>query len=367
MRRIAIFILTVIFLPTISVSAVLAEAEAEDFGMDEIMEALPGEVAELMEDINPLELTFGAVVSEIWEMFKRELTKPLKMLISLIGVILLCAAAETLRDSSGKSASSATQAFEMAGVLAGAGIMSAGIADAVIRTSSTLTAAGAFMLTFIPVLAGIMAVMGQLVSANLFNTAVVAAAQVFSQVMVMALMPLSVSILGVSIAGAVSPDLKADRLAGTVRTVVVWVLGLLTTVFVGLLTIQSLVSGNADSVAMKSFKFVMSGGVPIIGGMLGDALGVVNGSMGVVKSATGGFGMIAIVAVVLPTFLSVVTFRIALSLASAVSALFGANRLEALLKSGEKVLSITLAMLVCFLLIMLVSVALMIRIGTGGA
>jgi stage III sporulation protein AE len=340
------------------------------FGQAEIIEALPEQAQDIMAQIEPMELTFSAVVGEIWQMFLAEVSKPLMMLVSLVGVVLLCAIAETLRDSSGGksgTSSSANRAFEVAGVLAGAGIMSAAIAEAVIRTSSALTAAGAFMLVFIPILAGIMAVMGQLVSANLFNGAVVMAAQVFSQVMVMALMPLSVSILGVSIAGAVSPDLKTERLANTVKTVVIWVLGFLTTIFVGLLTVQSLVSGNADSVAMKAFKFTVSGGVPIIGGALGDALGVVNGSMGVLKSTTGAFGMIAIVVVCLPSLLSVIAFRIALSVSGAVSGLFGASRLESLIKSGESVLSIILAMLVCFMLIMLVSVALMIRIGTGAA
>jgi stage III sporulation protein AE len=117
---------------------------------------------------------------------------------------------------------------------------------------------------------------------------------------------------------------------------------------------------------MKAVKFTVSGGVPFIGGAVSDALGVVNGSVAVLKSTTGAFGIVAVVAVCLPALLSVICFRIALALASAISEMFGANRLGSLLKSGEGVLSIILAMLVCFMLVMLVSVALMIRIGSGG-
>ncbi|MCL1902922.1 MAG: stage III sporulation protein AE [Oscillospiraceae bacterium] len=362
MKKIILFILIVILFPQ---AFVAAEEFVQDFGQDEIREALPETAQEYMENIKPLELTFSAVVSEIWELLKKEVTKPLKMLVSLTGVIILCAAAETLR-ASGEKAGSNSHAFEIAGVLAGAGIMSASIAESVTRTSQTLTAAAAFMLTFIPILAGIMAVMGQVVSAGLFNTSVLLAAQLFSQVMVTALMPLSASILGVSIAGAVSPDLKTENLAKTVKTVVIWVLGFLATVFTGLLTVQSLVSGNTDTVTMKAVKFTVSGGVPIIGGAVSDALGVVNGSVAVLKSSTGAFGIISIVAVCLPSIISVVCFRIALSLAGAVSDMFGSARLSSLLKSGESVLSVILAMSVCFMLIMLVSVALMIKIGSGG-
>jgi stage III sporulation protein AE len=351
-----------------TVSAVAEEFEQSAY--DGIMGALPSEAAEVVDNIEPLELTFGAVMAEIWRLLKGEVMQPLKLLVSLVGVTVLCAAAGALRDSSGSSKSgtgtAAVVAFEMAGVLAGAGIMSAAIASSVIRTSQTLTAAGAFMLTFIPILAGIMAVMGQLVSANLFSGAVVVAAQIFSQVMVTALMPLSASILGVSIAGAVNPDLKTERLADTVKTVVIWVLGFSATIFTGLLALQSLISGNTDSVAMKAVKFTVSGGVPFIGGAVSDALGVVNGSISVLKSTTGAFGIIGVAVVCLPALLSTICFRLALNLSSAVSSLFGADRLTALLKSGENVLSIILAMLVCFMLIMVISIALMIRIGTGG-
>ncbi|MCL1831771.1 MAG: stage III sporulation protein AE [Oscillospiraceae bacterium] len=361
-------------IPVLSVSAEGLPETSDDLSEleravnEEIVNALPPEVGDRLTDINPLELTFGGVMAEVWEMLKSEVTRPLQLLVSLVGVIILCAAANALRDSGGGAAKStaATAAFEIVGVLAGAGLMSAAIAQNVLRTSQTLTAAGAFMLTFIPILAGIMAVMGNLISANLFSTAVVAAAQIFSQIMVMVLMPLSASILGVSVAGAVNPDLKTDKLAETVKTITVWVLGFSATIFSALLGLQSLVAGNADSVAMKAVKFTISGGVPFIGGAVGDALGVVNGSVGVLKGTTGAVGMIAIVMVCLPPILSTILFRLSLNLAGAVSGLFGTDRLTSLLKSGENVLSVVLAMLVCFTLIMLVSIALMIRIGTGG-
>jgi len=337
----------------------------------DIFGALPPEVGDFVQGLDsPLELTFGTVMSEIWSILVNEITAPLQMLASLVGVIVLCALANILRDSSGSGAansanSGSTQAFELVGVLAGSGIIVMTVAQTVIRTSESLTAAGAFMLTFIPILAGIMAIMGQLVSANLFSSAVILAAQVFSQVMIMALMPLSASILGVSITGAVNPDLKTEKLGETVKTVVIWTLGICATVFSGLLGLQSLVSGNADSVALKAVKFTISGSVPFIGGAVGDALGVVNASVGVLKNTTGAFGIIAVVAVCLPAILSTVCFRLALSLAGAVSGFFGTERLGTVLKSGENVMSIILAMLVCFTLIMVVSIALMIRIAGG--
>jgi len=335
-----------------------AHIDPQELGID-LSEAFPE-----FEHVDTLELTFMGVMSEIWDMLKGEIMKPLKLLISLIGVILLCALAQTLRDGSNTGEGSKS-AFELVGVLAGAGLMSAAIAECVVRAGQTLTAAGAFLLTFVPILAGILAVMGHLSSANLFNTAVIAAAQVFSQVMATALMPLCASVLGVSIAGAVSPDLKTERFANAVKTVVVWVLGFSATIFSGLLTVQSLVTGSADSAAMRAVRFTVSGGVPIVGGAVSDALGVLNGSMGILKNSTGAFGIIAIGSVCLPVLLSVICFRLALTIAAAVSDMFGVTRIGSLIKSSEKVMSIILAMLICFMMITIISIALMIRIGGG--
>jgi stage III sporulation protein AE len=340
----------------------------EDIINHDMFESLPPDVSSFIQNLDsPLELTFGAVMGEIWQILVNEITAPLQMLAALVGVIVLCAAANALRESSGSpgTGTASGQAFDMVGVLAGAGIIAMTIAQTVLRTGETLTAAGAFMLTFIPILAGIMAIMGQLISANLFSSAVILAAQVFSQVMIMILMPLSASVLGVSIAGAVNPDLKTEKLAETVKTVVIWVLGISATVFSGLLGLQSLVSGNADSVALKAVKFTISGSVPFIGGAVGDALGVMNASVGVLRNTTGAFGIIAVTAVCLPAILSTVCFRLALSLAGAVSGFFGTERIGTILKSAENVMSIILAMLVCFTLIMVVSIALMIRIAGG--
>jgi len=335
----------------------------------DITGALPDEALEIADNLNvtpdegALNLTFGGVMSEIRRLMKSEVTKPLKLFASLCAVILLCSLAEALRDSS--NGSGAVKAFETAGVLAGAGMISGFIAESVVRTSGVLSAAGAFMLTLIPILAGIMAVMGQMTAAGLFNSSVIVAAQIFSEVMAAALMPLSATILGVSVASAVTPDLETGKLASAVKTVVIWVLGFSATVFTGLLTVQSLVASAADSVAMKAVKFTVSGGVPIVGGAVSDAIGIAANGLALLKSTTGAFGIIALAAVCLPPLLSAVCFRLALTAAGAVSDLFGVKRLGTLIKSAENVMSIILAMIICFSMVMLVSIALMLKMGGG--
>lgn len=340
-----------------------------DYGGEEIAGALPDEVREELidEGITPesggaMSLSAGSVFDYIIKTFKDEWTAPVKMFTSLTVIILICSLAETLRDSA--RSTRASDVFGMVAVLSGAGIMTVGVSEAASRAADALSAGSSFLLTFIPVFAGIMAITGQLSGATAFAGVLVAAAETFSVVMTTVLVPLTTCVLGVSVAGAVNPDLKVERLAEAVKKIAVWVLGLMTTVFVGLLSLQSFVTSSADSVAMKAAKFVVSGGVPFIGGAVGDALAAVKGSVSVVRASTGTFGIIAALMLIAPPLISAVCVRFSLTLAAAVSEMFGTDKLTSLIKCGESVMSVIFAMMSAFLVLAVVSIAVTLAVSS---
>jgi len=343
----------------------------ENMGQDQLINALPEGTRNILysNDITPdnagaLELSPFTVIRGLWNLFMQELTSPLRMLAALTGVILLCAAAETLRDGAGSNKASDT--FGLVGVLAGAGLMIVYVSECVAKAAATLNAGATFLLVFVPVFAGIMVVCGQLTTASVFSATLVAAGQVFMYITSAVLTPLASCILGVSAAGAVNPDLKIDSLSKTAAKVVSWTLALLVTVFTGLLSLQSFISTSADTVAMRAVKFTVSTTVPIVGGAVTDALAAVRGSLNLLRGSTGTFGIIAGLTIIAPTMISVFCHKIALGLAAAISDIFGLNALSALLRSGENVVGIIFAMLFCFTLILVISVALMLLMWNGG-
>ncbi|MCL2638521.1 MAG: stage III sporulation protein AE [Oscillospiraceae bacterium] len=372
MKRILIFIL-LFFSFSIPAYADDFGQDASDFGSDVLISALPEEAREFMSEnyITPdnagaLSLSPFSVIRGLWDVLMRELARPLRMLAALTGVILLCAVAETLRDGASGSTGKASDAFGIVGVLAGAGLMIMYVSEIVVRAAATLHSGGIFLLTFVPVFAGVMAVAGQLTTASVFSVSVITAGQVFTYITSMILTPLVSCILGVSAAGSLTPDLKIEALAQTIQKVVIWTLGLLVVLFTGLLSLQSFISGSADTVALKAAKFAVSNSVPFVGGAVSDALSTVRGSVNILRNSTGTFGIIAGLIIVAPTLISVFVHKIALSLAAAISTVFGLSQLSSLLKSGESVMGIIFALLFCFTLILIISVALMLFIWNGG-
>ncbi len=364
---------TLIFIAILLLSLLMgmtAYAEAEfDYGRAALEEAVPPEAAELLEAENIDPDSGGAVSFEnalgyLGSLFMEQAVAPLRLLVSLCGIILLCGLSGSLSDNASDKLSGL---LATVGVLAGAGMTVAAISEILGRTLELLSAASIFITTFIPIFAGVLSVMGRATTASAINTVTLAATQLFSQLAVNFLAPLCGTIMGLSITGAIHPQLDLPRLGELIKKIVVWALSLLMTVFMSILSVQTFVTGSADSILMRTAKFAVSSGVPIIGGTISDAVSTVHGSLGLIKSSVGTYGLVAAAVIILPTLINVVCYRLSVTAAEAVSDVFGVKELSALLKSCGAVMSIIIAVIVCFLLLNTIAAVIMLLIANGTA
>ncbi|MCM1299630.1 MAG: stage III sporulation protein AE [Firmicutes bacterium] len=349
-------------------SKVYAE-DIYDFGGSEIYGALPDEASEKLDELNVsaenggIELTPKKVFENIWGLICENISSPLSILVSVIAVIVLCTVIESLNESGSKL----SEAFNSAGILACSGIICTGFGSVISAAKTAAQGLYSFLSVYIPAFGGIMAANGQTASATAYCGIITVAVELFSQTFTLIVIPLTSCIMGISVAGAVNPDLKINSFASMAQKAVNWILAFVMTVFAGLLSVQGFVGAAADSASMKAVKFTVSGTVPIVGGAVSDALLAVKGSIGVIKASTGSFGIIASAAVILPALISLGLYRLILILLSAVSDCFGTSQLTPLLKSAESVVSILIAVIVCFWTVAVASTALMLAIGGGEA
>ena len=371
MRR--IFLLAVKIL-IISAAAFLlcvnAGAESfSDYG-SAIADAVPPEASSILEDsgITPdnngaAALTIDGVLSWLKGQFMDRLTGPLRLFAALFGIVLLC----TLARSAGDNTASMSGVFSVVGVLAGAGMTTAAVSDALDSTLDVLQSASGFMLVFVPAYAGMIAVMGKAATAAAVNTVTLGAAQLISQLAVNFLAPVCGTVMGLSVTGAIHPELNISRLAELIKKAAVWGLSLLMTVFMSILSAQTFVRNAADSVLIRTAKFAVSNGVPIVGGTISDAVNTMSASLSLLHSSIGTYGIVVVLAIILPPLITVICYRMALSAAEAVSGVFGIKELAELFKAAGWVMSVIMAVIVCFLLLNTISAVIMLAIGGGTA
>lgn len=358
---IAAVVFSVICLNSLSVYAAAAEY---DFGTDEIHSALPDEVQSELDKsgITPDNsgagnLSFQGVLKELWELVRSCAVKPFKLFCSLFGVTILCVLAQQLTEQS-----SLKGVFTAVGALCGAGIAAVAVGEVLDETLVVLSQAADFMLVFIPAFTGIAAALGHVSSASAVNSAVLAATQLFSQIAANYLAPLCAVILGVSAAGAADSELKLERIGGFVKKAVVWGLTLIMTIFTSVLSVQTVVTSAADNSAIKAAKFVVSQGVPFVGGTISDSVNMVSGGLSMLKGSVGTYGIIGAAVVLVPAVASLFCYLIALSVSEYAAEVFGQKELAGLYKSCCSVMSIVIAVTVCFLVLNVMAVFIMLLI-----
>lgn len=352
MKRIVSILIAVVLFAVFTVTAFAESAVYEDVGQSEIVDTLPDEARSTLEDngITPdnsgaLSLTFGGVLSYIWELIKDKATKPLQMLCALCGVVLFCALAESMAGEG-----SLKGVFSVVGVLCGAGIAAGAVCEVLDMTLGVLSASADTVTVLVPVITGIAAALGHINTASAVNAAALAATQVFSQISVNVLAPLCCTVMGVSVAGAVHPEMKLDKLSELIKKIVVWGLTLLMTVFMSVLSIQTLVASSADNTAIKTAKFMVSQGVPIVGSTVSDAVNTVSGGMFLLKNSIGTYGIIALAIIILPILVTLFCYKLAVFCAQTAAEMFALKELSSLFKSCCSVVTIIIAVTFCFLL-----------------
>ncbi len=204
------------------------------------------------------------------------------------------------------------------------------IALSVCVPMSSLLSAGAaairmsskFMLVFLPILAGIIAASNNPLLALNYNSLTLYFAEAVSSFSTNFLLPLEGMFFALVCVSAVSDTMKIKNIAGIIKNAVTKALSILATVFVAVLSIKGILSGIADTVAVKGAKLLVSSIVPVIGGSMSEAYGAVVNSLLLLKSAVGVFGIAAIAAVNLPVIIELWLWSLSMFFSSVVADVF---------------------------------------------
>lgn len=329
-------------------------------GTDELYGAVPDEVRETLDDsgITPTggaeNVSMTDIIGYIAGLVTENLEKPLRMFVSVLAVVLLSALLAGISNAAGNTV------YPLVTSASSAVIISLYLSDIIGTAQTAFTAASDFMLAYIPVIAGVTAVGGHQATAALFSSVTLTAIQILARLTSAVIIPLTSCIIGITAAGSADPSLNLDRLSEGIKKFVVWGLGLIMTLFLGILSVQSIITASADNAAMKTLKFAVSSAVPIVGGAVSEAMSTVSGSIALLKTGIGGFGIAAGACLLAPQVIAVLCCKFSLFASGVVSDLFGSSETGKIIRSGENAMSVILAALSCFFVFITVSSAMLL-------
>lgn len=213
----------------------------------------------------------------------------------------------------------------------------------------------------IPVLTGALAAQGGVTSSAALYTITVFFGTFFTTLITKLAIPMLYVYFCLCLVNGAVGDSMIKNLEDFMKWSITWCMKILLYIFTGFIGITGVVSGTADASAVKAMKLTISGMVPVVGGIISDASETILVSAGVMKSAAGVYGLLAVIAVFIGPFLKIGVQYIMLKLLAAFSSVFSSKRELDLLKDFSGGMGMLLAMTGSICLFLLIAVVCFMR------
>lgn len=305
-------------------------------------------------------LSVGGVFRFLWEKLKDAATAPFRSVAAVLGILLLCTLAGAMKNSFAEGR--VKTAFEAVSALAIAAVLLTPVSACITSVARAVRDSATFLTAFVPVFAGLAAASGHPASAVAMQGGVLLLAQAITQIAATTFVPMVGIFLAFCVVGSVSPGVRVAPLAAFAKKAVTLGLTFALTVFSAVLTVQGFLSQAADTVTMKTAKFVVSGALPVVGGAVSDALGTVASCAGLLKNAVGAYAIVVFLATYLPVALQCALWLLALELAAALAEILGEGSAPALIRGVRDAMQLLLALVAAAALAMLVSVTILLLV-----
>lgn len=371
-KALAIFMIVFLFL----CFGVAAGAAEENEAFDDLLEAsaaeslldgLDEETYDLLSKLGIdsvsldtlLDVSPRKVISLIFDIAQGKLSDISKYIFVLLGIIILISLIDTFVDDKNKTSGQFSTLYTLFFAIAVITPLISCVSDVM----SAVKLTSDFSLLLIPVFAGLITAAGNPMLALSYNSLTFSVAEIISQFASKYMSSFIGVNLSLCVTGAVNPLLNSGTIIASIKKIFTVLLSLLTTLFVGLLSIKGLLASSADGLTVKGAKFLIGTFIPVIGSSLSDGLSSVMGSLSLLNSVVGVLGIIIIALINLPVIIETLLWWFVLAFCSFACNMLGKTSLASFLDGLSGVVVMLSLLLIFVAFIFIISAGLTLSMG----
>ena len=223
-----------------------------------------------------------------------------------------------------------------------------------------------FMNSLIPIMITLMITTGSIVSANLIQPIILFLITFIGNFLVGVIIPLVLISTALGIISKISDRIQIDKISKFFKTSVVWIFGVILTIFVGVVSIEGTLSSSVDGITAKTAKAAVSSFIPVVGKILGDAVDTVIGCSSILKNATGIIGIIVLIGIAIVPIIKLVVLMAIYYLGAALCQPIADGKIISLLDQMGDTFKTLLAIMCSVSVMFIIGTTLVIKISNSG-
>lgn len=325
----------------------------KDIGIQELLNnAIKGEV-----DTNQL-------LKNIFPLLGTEIKEALKVMGSILIIVLIHSVLKSISDNlNNKSVAQITYYVQY--ILIATVIMT-NFSSIITLTKEAVGNMISFIQLLFPLLMTLMLASGSVVSVNLVQPIILFIINLISNIFQSIIIPIILVGTALAIVSKISDRIQIDKLSKFLKSSSVWVIGILLTIFVGVLSIEGTLGSSVDGITAKTAKAAVSSFIPVVGKVLGDAVDTVIGCSAILKNAIGIVGVIVVIAICITPILKLAIITIIYHLTAALCEPIADSKIVSLITQMADTFKILLAILCSISVMLIIGITLVINISNTG-
>lgn len=306
----------------------------------------------------------NTIIKSIVNIAGKEITECIAILGSILVIIIIHSILKSISDGlENKNISQITYYVQYILIVT---LIMKNFADILQMVKTSIQSLVGFMNSLIPLLITLMLTTGNFASASILEPIILFIITFIGNFIITILLPFVLISTALAIVSKVSSKIQIDKLSKFFNSSVVWILGVVLTLFVGIISVEGSLSSTVDGITAKTTKAAVSNFIPVVGKILGDAVDTVIGCSNILKNAVGIVGVIVVVAICITPIIKLAILMGLYYLASSLCQPIADEKIVKLLEEMGNTFKMLLAIMCSVSVMLIIGTTLVIKITNSG-
>ena len=373
-KIILIIIIAIIFIPkTVKAEDNTIATQKETFGINSFIENSKQYTGEFFADADISEILNSAISGKVdnSKIYKKilnilgtEVQTGIKSLLSILAIIIIHSILKSISESLEND--SISKLIYYVQYIAIVTIIMSNFSDVINLVKQTSNNLIGFMNTLIPVLVSLMLYTGSITTTSILEPIILFLINFIGNLIQNILIPIILIIASISIISKISDQVQVAKLSKFLKSSTLWFLGIILTIFVGIVSLEGTLASSVDGITAKTAKSIVSSAVPVVGKILGDAVDSVLGCGIILKNAVGFVGVVIIIGICIVPILKLSVLTISYKLVASISEVIADAKIVKLLDEMGDIFKILLGILFTIFFMVIIGTTLLIKMSNTG-
>ncbi len=321
------------------------------------------DINEILNDAIKGEVDNSTLLKKILNILGKEVTTNIKSLVSILAIILIHSILKSISESL-ENNNISKLIYYVQYILIVTVIMS-NFTDIIKLVQDTTGNLIGFMNALVPLLITLMMYTGSITTSSVVEPIILFMINFIGNIIQNLIIPFVLVLTSLVIISKISDKVHIDKLSKFFKSGIVWFLGVVLTVFVGVVSLEGTLSSSVDGITAKTTKAVVSSAIPVVGKILGDAVDTVLGCGIVLKNAVGLVGVVIVIGICIMPILKLFVLSVSYKLLSTVVQPIADEKIIDLLEQIGDIFKIFLGILCAISFMLIIGTTLVLKISNG--